>query len=366
MLDPIVQFFTRLFEQIGRGIGWLFAALLWPFVAFRAWLRGRGWFIKIPVFAILIALVIGYGYFFYITQFWYSSDPGYVARYELDKVTVTAGQRLPDNTCQQSSIVLVTANLIDRNVNSDTWVASDPFYKAGLFGLDWKETPFFDNKAAFQLGINQAVRRTAIELVDRLGRVRGTSSINQNLQNAREAINYREDAWVITMTPPFLQPSTPSRMRAAVNGLMAFNREMKACQSDFDARADNLMQFVDRVAGDLGSTSDILQRRIEVANFTGIDRRADDRFWFAYGQLYAYYGILVAARADFRDVVVQRNLAAIWNRIDTQFAETLKIRPPLVMNGSSSSIIKSHLESIGFALLRVRSHLVELRDILER
>jgi len=366
MLDPIVRFVTRIFEWIGRGIGWLVAVVLWPFVAFRNWLRGRGWFIKIPVFALLVALVIGYGYFFYITQFWYTSNTDYVRAYELEKVTVAAGQRLPDNTCQPSSIVLVTGDLISRNVNSDTWVAADPFYKAGLFGLDWKETPFFDNKAAFQLGINQAVRRTAIELVDRLGRVRGTSSINQNLQSAREAINYREDAWFVTFTPPFLQPSTPSRMRDAARRFADFNQEMTRCQGDFDARSDNLMQFVDRVTGDLGSTSDILQRRLEVANFAGFDRRADDRFWFAYGQLYAYQGILAGARADFIDVVQQRNLAQIWNRIDLQLAETLKIRPPVVMNGSSSSIIKSHLESIGFGMLRVRSHLVELRDILER
>ena len=43
-------------------------------------------------------------------------------------------------------------------------------YKLGLFGIAWDRTPFFDNKAAFQRGVNQAIRRTAIELVDTLGR----------------------------------------------------------------------------------------------------------------------------------------------------------------------------------------------------
>ena len=58
-------------------------------------------------------------------------------------------------------------------------------YKLGFFGIDWDNTPFLDNKASFQRGINQAVRRTATELVDTLGRVRGTSQIDQNLQDAR-------------------------------------------------------------------------------------------------------------------------------------------------------------------------------------
>ena len=39
-------------------------------------------------------------------------------------------------------------------------------YKTGLFGVDWDHTPFLDNKASFQRGINQAIRRTTVELVD--------------------------------------------------------------------------------------------------------------------------------------------------------------------------------------------------------
>ncbi|MCB1428364.1 MAG: DUF2333 family protein [Nitratireductor sp.] len=366
MLDPIVRFFTHVFEAIGRGIGYVIAAVLWPFLAFRRWLRGRGWFIKIPVFLILLALAVGYLHLFYITQFWYSSDPGYVANYTFQKGEAGVGDKRADGTCQDSAIVMVASDLIDRNVNADTWVSSNPLHKAGLFGIDWKETPWFDNKASFQLGINQAVRRTTIELVDRLGRVRGTSSINQNLQDAREAINYRENAWLVTLTPPFLQPSTQARMRDARKKLLDFNTELANCRADFDARADNLLQFLDRITGDIGSTSEILQRQIEAANFTGFDRRADDRFWFTYGQLYAYYGILAAARADFHDVVRQRNLDAIWNRVDEQLGDALRVRPFIVANGSTNTIIKSHLESIGFNLLRVRSNLVEIRDVLDR
>ncbi len=366
MLDPVFAFFAGILRAIGRFFRWLVAAIVWPFAAFRNWLRGRGWFIKIPVFAILVALVIGYGFFFYITQFWHADEVDYAGSLDLPVTTVGVGETLSDGSCQPSEIVFYTADLIDRNVNKDYWVSSNPLSKAGLFGIDWKETPFFDNKAAFQLGINQALRRTVIELVDRLGRVRGTSSINPNLQKAREAINYREDAWYFTFSPPFLQPTTQARIRAARRELVAFNEELGRCQADFDARADNLLQFLDRVTGDIGSTSEIIQRRLETANFIGFDRRADDRFWFTYGQLYAYYAILTAARNDFREVVQQRNLSAVWDRIDQNFRDSLNIRPPIVMNGSASSIIKSHLEAIGFNLLRVRSNLVEMRDVLDR
>ena len=367
MLDPIIAFFRRIFEAIGHGIGVAIGWLLWPFLAFWAWLGGRGWIIKIPVFAILIGLIVGYGYLFYITQFWHGDDPNYVATYDFSEITVAAGEQRADGTCQPSAMVQMTADLIDRNVNQDIWVPSNPLHKAGFFFVaDWKDTPFFDNKAAFQLGTNQAIRRTAVELVDRLGRVRGTSSVNQNLQEAREAANYREDAWIFTFSPPFLQPSTQAKLREARQELLAFNAELSACQADFDVRADNLLQFIDRVTADIGSTSEILQRRMEAASFFGFDRRADDRFWFTYGQLYAYYGILSAASVDFQDVFTQRNLTSLWARIDEQMSDALQVRPPFIANGSASSLVKSHLESIGFDLLRVRSNLVEMRDVLDR
>ena len=367
MFDPVLEFFKGIFYWIGRAIGQVIAWILWPFRAFSAWLRGKGWFIKIPVFAILLLIAVSYVYMFAITQFWSAGDPARAAAYSVENIPAGAGATLPDGKCQPSAMVTATADLIDFNVNQSSWVPSNPLHKAGLFYIwDWKDTVFVDNRAAFQLGSNQAVRRTAIELVDRLGRVRGTSSVNQNLQDAREAANYRENAWIVTFSPPFLQPSTQARLRDARNKLVAFNQELAACSADFDARADNLLQFVDRVTADIGSTSEILQRQIEQANFFGIDTRSDDRFWFTYGQLYGYYMILSAMRSDFRDVYDQRNLGAIWLRLDEQMREALRITPPIVTNGSASSLIKSHLESIGFALLRIRSNLVEMRDILDR
>ena len=157
-----------------------------------------------------------------------------------------------------------------------------------------------------------------------------------------------------------------ARLRDAREFLLAFNEELAACQADFDARADNLLQLLDRMTADIGSTSEILQRRMEAANWIGFDRRADDRFWFTYGQLYAYHGILTAVRSDFRNVRNQRNLDALWQRVDEQLRDSLTMQPWMVANGSASSLIKSHLESIGFDLLRVRSNMVEIRDVLDR
>ena len=49
MLDPIVNFFTRIFQWIGRGIGLVVGVILWPFLWAGRWYTERGWVLKAVV-----------------------------------------------------------------------------------------------------------------------------------------------------------------------------------------------------------------------------------------------------------------------------------------------------------------------------
>ena len=376
MFDPIVSFFTRVFQAIGRGIGMLVAWIVWPFVAASRWYARRGWIIKGPIGIGLIVLIALYGYFIWNTQRWTNFDTAYAEKY--DFTAAPAGAANPQTettdpvegevkTCTRSAIVDVTADLIDFNVNQNAWISSMILYKLGLFGVDWDHTPWLDNKASFQRGINQAVRRTTIELVDTLGRVRGTSQIDQNLQDARGSAAFDEETWYFGLNPFGPKTPTPSFYRSAERSLRAFNDRMQNCQVVFNARADNLMQFVDRIAGDIGSTSDLIQERSQNHNGGWFDTRADDRFWFAYGQLYGYYGILTAARHDFQQVIATRELGPLWQAAEEQMRAALNIQPFIISNGREDGwIMPTHLTTMGFYVLRVRSNLVELRQVLDR
>jgi len=226
MLDPIVNFVTRIFQWIGRGIGFVVGILLWPFLWASRWYTGRGFVLKAGLGTILVVLVGLYGYFFYVTQWWTNFNPDYPAAFSAQKGATAAGspvdaaateratpQQAP-SSCKPSAIADISAELIDFTVNQNAWISSMILSKAGFFGLDWRRTPFFDNKAAFQLGINQVLRRTTTELVDTLGRVRGTSQIDQNLQDARTALAWNEDAWYIGWrgrpAPPPASTAKPS------------------------------------------------------------------------------------------------------------------------------------------------------------
>jgi hypothetical protein len=160
---------------------------------------------------------------------------------------------------------------------------------------------------------------------------------------------------------------TPSVYREAIRKLRAFNDSLEKCQATFDARADNLLSFLDRIAGDIGSTSDILRGQIEASDAGWFDPRADDRFWFAYGQLYAYYGILDATRSDFSAIIRERNLTALWDTMQSQMRDALNMQPWIISNGNESSFLfPSHLATMGFNLLRARSQIVEIRSVLDR
>ncbi|MCK3776587.1 DUF2333 family protein [Ensifer sesbaniae] len=406
MFDPIVAFFQRVFTAIGRGIGLAVAWLLWPFIALGNWYRQRSWIIKGPIGIILLGLILFYGYFIWQTQAWTNFNEDYVDRYKLAERKVPAGSpmsgpgattgqsaaggasnlagvagqpqestpealsavQLPAGTvCQTSAIVDVTADLIDFNVNENAWISSMLLYKLGFFGLDWDDTPWLDNKASFQRGVNQAIRRTSVELVDSLGRVRGTSGINNDLQRARGNLQFDEETWYFGLNPFGPKTPTPSFYRAAMKDLRSFNTSLSKCEAIFDGRSDNLVEFLDRVANDLGNTSAILRERSENHNGGWFDTRADDRFWFAYGQLYGYYGILSAAGADFENVVAQRGLTPIWTETIKQLRAALRIQPFIISNGEEAGwIMPTHLATMGFYILRVRSNIVEMRDILAR
>ena len=81
MLDPVINFFSRIFYLIGRGIGYAVGILLRPFLWAGRWYTQRGWILKAVVGAILILWVGLYGYFFWVTQVWTNFNPDYVAAF---------------------------------------------------------------------------------------------------------------------------------------------------------------------------------------------------------------------------------------------------------------------------------------------
>lgn len=240
-------------------------------------------------------------------------------------------------------------------------------YKTGLFGLGWDRTPFLDNKASFQRGIHAAVQRTSVELVDSLGRVRGTSQIDPNLRDARGQLNYDMTSWYFGISPLGFKQSTPAAFRVGISELRAFNERLAKCEATFDARADNLANFIDSVTNQIGSTSAKLDDRSKANNLGWFDTQADNNFWEAMGEIYAYHALLHAAHADFEDIIATKALAANWEKMEAQLRSTIDLDPFIISNGREDGwMMPTHLTTLGFKILTVRTALTESRDILKQ
>ena len=277
MLDPFFDWIKRLYALIISAIKGTYKAILAPFVYLYTLYKTSGWILRGILLVLLIPLFVTYGWFIWSAMWIRGYDINYADKYEDGELTVTSGEQVSaeggssdSKTCGRSSIARVSADLIDFNVNQNSWISSMPAYKAGFFGFGWDNTPWLDNKASFQRGVHQAVQRTAVELTDTMGRIRGTSEVNRDLQGARSAVQFDEFTWYFnpfdSKRPFGPTTKTPTYYRGAIAQFRDFNAALEKCQATFDARADNLRTLLDRIAKDIGSTSASIKRRSEASN----------------------------------------------------------------------------------------------------
>jgi hypothetical protein len=303
-----------------------------------------------------------------------------------EQPAASPGEPLGDGTCAPSATAAMSAKILDVLVNENTWAPGDPQYKLGWFGVaGFAGGPFFDNKASFQIGALRAVRRISIELVDLLGRARGTSAADIDLTDARGAVQWNERSWIVNPFDsrlPLLSTDAASSYRSALANYDEYNLRLSRCEALFDSRSDNLFQLLDRIANDLGGMTDQLASRSkgerwdpvqkamvpgEGNNLGFFDFRADNLFFEAHGMMWAYHGFLQAIRQDFDGVVRSANLDQIWNRMEAHVAEAASLEPLIVSNGRDDSLFApDHLSAMAANILRARANMTELREVLNR
>ena len=377
MLDPMIEWFQQAFIGLWKSMRGLFLWLTAPFRGFYRFFVNAGNTLKIIVSVIVLVLFATYGLFFWNAAWIRGYDINWPDQFDFQNRTTSAGEQVAaeagtetTRSCGRSGVVDAVRYLVTFNVDENSWISSHPLYKGGLFGIDWDATPFMDNKASFQRGVQQAAARVAVELSDQLGRVRGTSEVDLDLQQARGWMQSDQFTWYFN---PFSKlpfgPTTPTQnfYRKAIKAFENYNRRLESCQATFDARADNLMAMMDRIAKDIGSTSARIKDQSENFNSGWFDFRADNQFYFAKGQLYALYGLLQGARADFQQVLEIRRLDDLWANMEAQIKSGLELDPWIVSNGKEDGwIMPTHLTTMGFYILRVRSNLIEIRSVLNR
>lgn len=256
-----------------------------------------------------------------------------------------------------SKAVADIAYLVRREAVDHSWTPNDPVFQPG-----W----WLDNTPNFQKGMMAALSRFTFELRDQIGRQRGSSAVDKDLEQASGNLSKEPDRWVVDFSTSFL-PTTPSDAyyREAIGQLEAYNARLAAGNAVFERRSDNLQATLDRIALDLGASSAALETYIG-DNAGGVlpDFGADDLFYQVKGQVYAYTVILEALRADFAKVIEDRELTSIYAELMKSLRSAATLEPLIVTNGARDGVIANHLSMQGFYLLRARTQLREVSNIL--
>jgi hypothetical protein len=257
----------------------------------------------------------------------------------------------------ESRAVATAADLVTREVDVHTWTPMMPFFTpAGIL----------DNMPNFQRGIMAALGRFSTELMDQVGRTRGSSQTDRDLEQARGFLNEQPNIW-IWQPSVSLWPSATSaqKYRAGRDRLIAYNKRLAAGQAVFERRADNLQALLDRIANDHGSDSAVIDQHIIEKAGDLFDTRVDDIFYFNKGRLYANYLLMRELGADFESVIREKGLTNAWNGTVETFRIAAQLHPLIVWNGYPDGLlIPNHLAAQGFYLLRARTQLREISNIL--
>jgi len=259
----------------------------------------------------------------------------------------------------QSKMVATMAALIDREVDQHRWTPNDPF-----FIPSWA----LDNMPNFQMGIVAGLSRIAVELTDHMGRSRGTSQADPDLDKALGFLKYPGDRWVwdpsVSIWP---QQPAEAQYRAARRALLAYNDRLTSGQAIFERRADNLQAALERIASDVGSMSAVIEQHVKSDGGSLFDMQVDNIFYNNKGRAYAYYLVLRDLGTDYEAVLKERNLGTVWNQMVDSFREAALLQPLVVFNGNADSqLLPAHLVGQGFYLLRARFQLYEVINILQK
>jgi hypothetical protein len=258
-----------------------------------------------------------------------------------------------------SYAVSLSAALIDREVNINSWVANDPFFMPGYL---------LDNMPNYQQGIIYAVSRFVMEMTDQIGRSRGSSEVDKDLDKASGLLKYPGTTWIFDFSTSIAPTaSSESQYRSARRSLLAYNERLAKGDAMFERRADNLQATLMRFTADLGSNSAVIDDHLAKAGHWGFDTKVDDVFYSAKGRLYAYYLILRGLGKDFESVNSNKELTSSWALMLESLRQAASLDPLVVVNGKpDGAIAPSHLASLGFYLLRARTQLREIINILQK
>ena len=228
-----------------------------------------------------------------------------------------------------------------------------------------------DNVPNWEFGVLTATRDLAREMRNKFSRAQSQSEEDIDLKEADPLFSSPNDRWLL--------PSSEGQYRKAidhVDGYFARIGKNDPNGAQFQARADNLADYLDVVSTRLGSLSQRLSASVGQLRLEGdapVDPNApknasgqqivktpwtkiDDVFYESRGYTWALLEQLQAIQVDFAPILQRKNavigLKQVWS--------------PVILNGSPFGFFANHSLVMANYVSRANAAIIDLKSLLDR
>jgi hypothetical protein len=225
----------------------------------------------------------------------------------------------------------------------ENWLPNDIFWP----------TVLLDNMPNYQIGMLEVVRYNVRVLRDNLSRMRTTDKLDPYADAAFTSLSNDPYKWWF--------PSAEGKWKLGNKNLRAFEQDLIKGESHFYPRADNLVELLTQYASLMGGVNTRLihaprdldkalsleepkKGNAGSAKMVDIDipwSKIDDNFYYAQGVGYALWESFKAIRADFMDVLIDKNSLNLVDKIIEDLSRC-NFEPLIVFNGDPDSIFANH------------------------
>ena len=311
----------------------------------------------IAVFAILFCLLN------YAVAVWWSSEPELIAIQEF-----SAQQSEQENVMTAAGYATSTAliEIVDTLLNKSGGYLSNDIMPPSLL---------MDNMPAWEFGVLEVARDTALSMRRDLARSQSQSVEDPDLVKAQPLLNISHTSWTM--------PSAEDQYQDAIKALKSYRSRLNEFDkpSQFFARADNLREWLQFVEKRLGAQSQSLSASVgrESLNSFGIlDGQTeqniktswwqiDDNFYQARGTCWALLVMFKALEIDFEDVLQNKNAYVSFQQIIRELEATqVSFWSPIILNGSGFGFVANHSLVMANYISRANAAVINLRELLDQ
>ena len=315
-------------SKLKSGVGRAVAAV--RSVPWRAGLAHWPWSVRLGGTVLAVVLYYGIGC-------------AWVNRVDTNPVFQDSSAVVP---AHYSRAILAASHLTLREVDQHHWTPADPFFLPG-----W----LLSAMPRFQQGLVAAVGQFAETLTVLDG------GSDQDLMQAAGLYKYPATVWRVASGVAWLPTAPSSRQyRLAAHGLEDYDNNLaRLDQPNVVQQVNGLQAMLDAAGADLGSLVDRLDRHLDGEPSALFDAQGRDMFHSGRGHAYAWGILLVELGKDDGDMIAARGLTSQWRRLTDTLLKAAAVDPVMVTAGDG--LLANHLSQQGFALLRARLLISEIR-----